>query len=355
MSEPSKPISAGDATSFFAAFAVCCKAMSAMGRLKWLGDLPNRGLLLVLGAAVLAFSLLSPTFRTAGNLENILVGFSHMGILAVGQAFPILLGGIDLSVGSILALSGMTGFDLFLVFQLPGSIVVPAMLAVATAAGALNGALIVLARLQPFIVTLATMAAYRGLTYAISGRQLYPQLATSAIQDRLLLGFDDSVGRIPYAFFFLLLLCATGQFALSLTKFGRDVYTVGGNLEAARLSGIDVSRTFIAAYAISGFCAGLAALLLVSRMTTSQENLGLGIELSAIAAAIVGGVSLQGGVGNALGPAIGAFLLGVILIGLNLVGVTTYAQPVLTGLILLAAVAYDRRKVLKGLRSEAGA
>ena len=146
-----------------------------MGRPKWLGDLPNRGLLLVLAAAVLAFSLLSPTFRTAGNFENILVGFSHMGILAVGQAFPILLGGIDLSVGSILALSGMTGFDLFLVFQLPGLIVVPAMLAVATAAGALNGALIVFVRLQPFIATLATMAAYRGLTYAISGRQLYPR------------------------------------------------------------------------------------------------------------------------------------------------------------------------------------
>ena len=321
-----------------------------MGRLKSLGDFPNRGLVLVLAAAALGFSSLSPSFRTGGNFENILVGFSHMGILAVGQAFPILLGGVDLSVGSILALSGMIGFDLFLVFQLPGMVVIPVMLAAATAAGAINGLLIVFARLQPFIATLATMAAYRGLTYAISGRQIYPELATSAIHDRLLLGLDESIGRFPFAFVFLVVVCAAAQFALSLTKFGRDVYTVGGNLEAARLSGVDVSRIFVAAYATSGFCSGLAAVLLVSRMTTSQENLGIGIELSAIAAAIVGGVSMQGGVGDAVGPVIGAFLMGVILIGLNLIGVTTYAQPVLTGLILLGAVAYDRRKVSLGTR-----
>jgi ribose/xylose/arabinose/galactoside ABC-type transport system permease subunit len=157
------------------------------------------------------------------------------------------VGGIDLSIGSILALSGMIGFDCFLVFQWPGMIVVPAMLAAATAAGALNGLLIVFVRLQPFIATLATMAAYRGLTYAISGRQIYPELATSAIDDRLLLSFDDSVGRIPCAFFLLILLCAAGQFALSLTKFGRNIFTVGGNLEAARLSGVNIGRTIVAA------------------------------------------------------------------------------------------------------------
>jgi ribose/xylose/arabinose/galactoside ABC-type transport system permease subunit len=321
-----------------------------MARLKSIGEFPNRGLLLVFAATALVFSLLSPSFRTAGNFENVLVGFSHMGILAVGQAFPILLGGVDLSVGSILALTGMMGFDLLLVVHLPGAIAIPVMLAAATAAGAINGLLIVFVRLQPFIATLATMAAYRGLTYAISARQIYPELATSAIRDRFFLGFDDFLGRFPYAFFVLALVCAAAQIGLSFTKFGRDVYTVGGNVEAARLSGVRVGRTLVMAYAISGFCAGLAALLLVSRMTTSQENLGIGIELSAIAAAIVGGVSLQGGVGDAIGPVIGAFLMGVILIGLNLVGVTTYAQPVLTGLILLSAVAYDRWQVLTGAR-----
>jgi ribose/xylose/arabinose/galactoside ABC-type transport system permease subunit len=310
--------------------------------MKYMARLPNRELVLFFLMTVAVFSGLSETFRSTGNLENILTGFSHMGILALGQTFPILLGGIDLSVGAIVALAGMVAFDCFVIYELPGPVVIPIMLATATAAGAINGVLIVKARLQPFIATLATMAVYRGVTYAISGRQIFPELATRSIRDPLLLGFDDYIGPIPYAFFLLIAIAAVGQFILSATKFGRDLYTVGGNIEAARLSGIRVERAIIVSYAISGLCAGLAALVLVARMTTSQENLGIGIELSAIAAAIIGGVSFQGGIGNVIGPVIGAFLMGVILIGLNLVGVTTYAQPVLTGIILLGAVSYDR-------------
>jgi ribose/xylose/arabinose/galactoside ABC-type transport system permease subunit len=321
---------------------------------RYLARLPNRELMLFFLLTVVVFSLLSRSFRTAGNFENTLIGFSHMGILAVGQAFPILLGGIDLSVGSIIALVGMIAFDGFLIFHLPGQLVIPIMLAAATAAGAVNGLLIVKARLQPFIATLATMAAYRGITYAISGRQIFPELATKSIADRLLTGFDDYVGHFPYAFFLLLGVALVAQLILSTTRLGRDLYTVGGNIEAARLCGIEVGRATIIAYAISGLCAGLAALVLISRMTTSTENLGIGIELSAIAAAIIGGVSLQGGVGNVIGPVIGAFLMGVILIGLNLIGVTTYAQPVLTGAILLGAVAYDRRLASRQAR-DAGA
>jgi ribose/xylose/arabinose/galactoside ABC-type transport system permease subunit len=310
--------------------------------MKYLARLPNRELVFFFLVTVAVFSFISETFRSSGNFENILIGFSHMGILAVGQAFPILLGGIDLSVGAILALAGMIAFDCFLIYDLPGPVVVPVMLIAATAAGAVNGLLIVKARLQPFIATLATMAAYRGVTYAISGRQIYPELATRPIRDPFLLGFDDYIGHFPYAFLLLIVVAALAQFVLSATKFGRDLYTVGGNIEAARLSGIKVERAIVISYAISGFCVGLAALALISRMTTSQENLGMGIELTAIAAAIIGGVSLQGGIGNVVGPVIGAFLMGVILIGLNLAGVTTYAQPVLTGVILLGAVYYDR-------------
>jgi len=315
--------------------------------MKSLAGLPNRELVLFFLLTVAVFSYFSASFRTTGNLENILIGFSHMGILAVGQTFPILLGGIDLSVGAIVALAGMIAFDCFMIYNLPGQVVIPIMLTAATAAGAINGLLIVKLRLQPFIATLATMAAYRGMTYAISGRQIFPELATQPIRDTFLLGFDDYIGNVPYAFFLLIVLAALCQFVLSATKFGRDLYTVGGNIEAARLSGIKVGRSIVAAYAISGFCSGLAALVLISRMTTSQENLGIGIELTAIAAAIIGGVSLQGGVGNVIGPVIGAFLMGVILIGLNLVGVTTYAQPVLTGVILLVAVYYDRLLALR--------
>jgi len=315
--------------------------------MKLLARIPNRELAAVFVSTVATFSFLSATFRTKDNIEDILAGFSHIGLLAIGQAFPILLGGIDLSVGSILALSGMIAFDGFLIFGLPGPLVIPVMLLAATTAGAINGLLIVKCRLQPFIATLATMAAYRGLTYAISGRQIFPQLATQSINDDSLLGFDGNIGPFPYAFFLTVGVAVLAQLVLSFTKFGRDLFTVGGNIEAARLSGINVGQAIVISYAMSGLCAGLAALILVSRMTTSQENLGIGIELSAIAAAIIGGVSLVGGTGNVIGPVIGAFLMGVILIGLSLLGVTTYAQPVLTGAVLLGAVYYDKLAATK--------
>jgi ribose/xylose/arabinose/galactoside ABC-type transport system permease subunit len=163
--------------------------------MKYLIRLPNRELVLFFVVVVAIFSFLSKSFRTSGNFENILGGFSHMGILAVGQAFPILLGGIDLSVGSIIALSGMIAFDGFLIFSLPGQVVVPLMLVAAAVAGAVNGMLIVRLRLQPFIATLATMAAYRGLTYAISGRRIFPELATQSINDGFLLGYVPSADR----------------------------------------------------------------------------------------------------------------------------------------------------------------
>jgi ribose/xylose/arabinose/galactoside ABC-type transport system permease subunit len=303
--------------------------------------LPNRELIVVFALTVAVFCSFSESFRTGGNFENVLIGFSHTAILAIGESLPILLGGIDLSVGSTMALAGMFAFDGFIIFGLPGWVVLPATLIAATLAGAVNGVLIAKLRLQPFIATLATMAAYRGLTYAISGRQIYPELATRSITDPLLVGFDDYVGHFPYAFFLLLVVFAVVQFVLSYTKFGRDLYTAGGNLEAARLCGIRTDRTVIVSYSVSGLCAGLAALVLLSRMTTATESLGIGIEMSAIAAAIIGGVSLQGGIGSVFGPVIGAFLMGVVLIGLNLIGIPTYAQPVMTGVILLGAVWYD--------------
>ena len=134
------------------------------------------------------------------------------------------------------------------------------------------------------------------------------------------------------------------------TRFGRDLYAVGGNIEAARLAGINTGRTIVAAYAIAGFCAAVTALIMVARFTTSTEALGTGMELTAIAAAVIGGVSLTGGVGSMFGPALGAFLLGAVLLGLTLMGVPQFVQQVLTGVILLAAVGYDRLSALRRQR-----
>ena len=321
----------------------------------------SHALWLFLGLTTLFFSVFAPRFASASNLESLMSGYSFVAILAIGQSFPILLRGIDLSIGAIVALAGMVTFDLALMFHWPGGLIVPAALVVATLAGALNGVLIVVLRLQPFIATLATLAAYRGLVFSISGRQLVPGLSTTPIDDPWItaldtyfdiggaLGLADTVAwpQFPLSFFVMGGLWLVLHLLLRYTRFGRDLYTVGGNHEAARLAGIATGRTTILAYAICGFCAGIAALLLVARLTTSTEALGNGMELTAIAAAVIGGVSLQGGIGSVGGPVLGAVLLGVILVGLTLMGVSQFVQQILTGLILLAAVGHDRLLVLR--------
>lgn len=302
------------------------------------------------------FSAFAPRFASASNLESLLAGYSFVAIVAMGQALTILVRGIDLSVGAIVALTGMVVFDASLILQLPGALVLPMALLVALLAGLVNGLLVVGLRLQPFIATLATLAAYRGLVFAISGRQWRPELATTPLADPWILGLEtyfepgpalglDQLLRlpaIPLSFVVALGVLLVLQAMLSRTRFGHALQAIGGNPEAARLAGVPVGRCIVAAYALSGLCAGIAALLLVARLTTSTEALGQGLELTAIAAAVIGGVSLRGGVGSAWGPLLGAFLLGVVLLGLTLLGISQFVQQILTGVILLAAVVQAR-------------
>lgn len=329
----------------------------------------NLALILFFAGTIAFFCVSAPRFATASNFENLLSGYSFVAILAMGQAFPLLVRGIDLSIGAIVGVVGMVVFDLSLIFALPGYLILPIALLAGIALGALNGSLIVYLRLQPFIATLATLAAYRGLTYSISGRQLVPGLTTTPITDRWIVGIEnyydvggwtgiDQVIRMPWfplSFFIMLVVFVVLQTLLSKTRFGRDTYAVGGNYEGARLAGINVNRIIIAAYAISGLCAAITALIMVARFTTSTEALGVGMELTAIAAAVIGGVSLAGGVGSLFGPIIGAFLLGVVLLGLTLQGVPQFVQQIITGGILLAAVGYDRLLFLRRQRRLAGA
>jgi ribose/xylose/arabinose/galactoside ABC-type transport system permease subunit len=323
------------------------------------GGLGRSGVSLALFYAVVvgAFSLASPEFRSTANLVEILTDYSYVGILAVGVSFPILLAGIDLSIGAIVGLVGMTAFDLMLLIgHLPGAAVIPICLFVGIAAGLANGALIAWVGLNPFIATLATLATYRGVNWAISGRQIKEELATTAITDQNFLKIDGSIesvpwiGTIPYSFLYLLAVIAAAWFVLRKTKLGRDIYAVGGNERAARLAGIKVMRVKLFAYAVSGFCAAIVALVLVARFQTSPEDLGTGFELSAISAAVIGGVGLAGGVGGPIGPALGAFLVGTLYVGLTLMNVTTYAQGVVAGVVLILAVAYDRFTKLRAAR-----
>lgn len=310
------------------------------------------------------FCSAAPNFLSAGNFENLMAGYAFIGILAIGQAFPILLRGIDLSVGAILALVGMCIFDLSLMFGLPGWAILPLALLVGTLAGVINGLMVTVLRLSPFIATLASLAAYRGLVYAISGRQLVPELSTKPITDRWITGFETyfdltrllglkgivKLPWVPLSFLILIGTLIVFHLLLTRTRFGRDLASIGGNPEAARLAGINVAGLTVAAYAISGFCAGLAAILLVARLTTSTESLGEGIELTAIAAAVIGGFSLSGGTGRLEGPVIGTFLLGVVLIGLTQMGISPFVQQILTGVILLVAVGNDRLQTLRADR-----
>ena len=296
------------------------------------------GLISILLLLIIIFSLLSPNFRTLNNLRSVLSNYSHIAIMAVGVAFPIILGEIDLSVGAIMGLVGMVLFNLLLIHQLPA----PLAIGIGLGIGLVNGLLINRFKLQAFIATLATLVAYRGITYGISGRQLFPQTTVQAITDPLYLAIDTKIGVLPYAFIYLILLVAVTHVLLHNTKLGMHIYATGGNETAAQLSGINVRRVRLFAYAVSGLCSALAALIMTSRMRSTQESLGLSFELSAITAVIIGGVSLRGGIGTTLGPALGAFLAGTLYTGLTMVGVTTYAQPVIVGIVLLIAVAYDK-------------
>lgn len=324
-------------------------------RLRW--ALPGSSALPVFFAVTFAFfCVVAPRFASASNIENLMAGYAFIAIVAMGQAFALLVRGIDLSVGAIVALAGMVAFDASLILHLPGWVVLLLTVMAGTLAGAANGLLVVGLRLQPFIATLATLAAYRGMVFAISGRQRVPELSTTPITDPWIIGLESyfdigaalaltdtiSLPALPLSFVVMLVLLLVFQTILSRSRFGHELLAIGGNPEAARLAGISVARGIVLAYTLSGLCAGIAALLLVARLTTATESLGNGLELTAIAGAVIGGVSVRGGSGSLWGPVLGTFLLGVVLLGLTLYGISQFVQQILTGAVLLGAVAHAR-------------
>lgn len=288
----------------------------------------------VLILLALAFGMLAPNFLEPGNLANVLKQASLLGFVALGMCFVLIAGGLDLSVGAVVALSSVLVAGL--AATLPPILGIHIALIAGTLVGVLNGILITTFKLQPIIVTLSSMAIVRGIAMAYSDSR--PIFGT--LPEELFLLFDGVVLGLPVPALLFFLASAMAVFFLRFTSLGRQIYQVGGNEEAARLAGIDVARVKITTYAVSGFLSAFAGLMLVARMQSGEAvRTGIGWELDAIAAAAIGGVSLMGGIGTVSGTLCGALIIGMMANAFNLMGVNPYWQRIVIGIILAVAVA----------------
>ncbi|MEJ7862111.1 MAG: ABC transporter permease [Pyrinomonadaceae bacterium] len=287
-------------------------------------------------AETIVFSALASQFASVENLVNVALSIAVIGILAVGMTFIILTGGIDLSIGSVAALAGVVAAIVTQHTEI-ASLGFAAALGIGLASGAFNGVTIAYFRVPPFVVTLAVLTIARGLAFIFSGGRSIGNLPESFGR----LGKLVFLG-IPFSVWLMILAFALGWFLLRHTTFGRYVYAVGGNAEAAFLAGVKTKAVLFQVYVLNGFLVGLAAIVLASRLGAGVPNAGLQYELDVIAAVVVGGTSLSGGRGSVVSTLFGAIFIGVLNNGLNLVGVDTYVQKIILGVVILLAVLADR-------------
>ncbi len=287
-------------------------------------------------AETIVFSALASQFASVENLVNVALSIAVIGILAVGMTFIILTGGIDLSIGSVPALAGVVAAIVTQHTEI-ASLGFAAALGIGLASGAFNGVTIAYFRVPPFVVTLAVLTIARGLAFIFSGGRSIGNLPESFGR----LGKLVFLG-IPFSVWLMILAFALGWFLLRHTTFGRYVYAVGGNAEAAFLAGVKTKAVLFQVYVLNGFLVGLAAIVLASRLGAGVPNAGLQYELDVIAAVVVGGTSLSGGRGSVISTLFGAIFIGVLNNGLNLVGVDTYVQKIILGVVILLAVLADR-------------
>ena len=295
--------------------------------------LPLAGLIVV----SILMGLASDNFFTVSNILNVLRQVSIVAVLAVGMTFVILTGGIDLSVGAVMALVGTLASGLMVHAGLPASAALALGVLIGLAIGTINGVLVAWGRMPAIIVTLATMGMARGIGLIYSGG--YP---ISGLPSWVSWFGVGRIGMIPVPVIIMFIIYAIAWVVIERTAFGRHVYALGGNETAARLSGVKTLRVKLAVYAISGFTSALAAVILTGRLMSGQPNAGVGFELDAIAAVVLGGTAIAGGRGLVIGTLIGAILLGILNNGLNLMGINPYLQDVIKGGIILLAIYIGR-------------
>ncbi|MCJ8341472.1 MAG: ribose ABC transporter permease [Cetobacterium sp.] len=284
-------------------------------------------------------SIINPRFLSFMNILNVLRQTSVNSIIAIGMTLVILTAGIDLSVGSILAISGAFCAGM-IAFGFNPIISIILALGAGFLFGMFNGLLVSKGKLQPFIVTLVTMTLLRGATLVFTDGKPIPVRNGGIIFDNIGEGYFLN---IPIPIYIMVLLFISGYFLLTHTKFGRYIYAIGGNEEATKLSGINTDKVKIMVYGISGLLSALAGIIITSRLWSAQPTAGSGYELDAIAAVVLGGTSLSGGVGRITGTALGAIIIGVLGNALNLLDVSSYYQMMIKALVILAAVLMDRK------------
>lgn len=301
----------------------------------------NREFVAFIGLLVLIiiFSIATPDFLSTYNIMNTFRQASIIAVLAVGMTYVIISGGIDLSVGSIVSLSGTIAAYTMIATGSGALVGIVVGLGVGILAGLINGIVVSILKVPPIIATLAMLTVAQGVPLAITGG--YP---VSGLPD----SFDwigrASIGPIPTPVIIMFFVYLVGYIILKYSKFGAYIYGIGGNEEATRLSGLRVTRVKIWIYVFSGITASIGGLILASRMSSGQPLAGQGLELDAIAAVVIGGASIMGGSGGVIGSLIGALIMAVLSNGLDLMNINSYYQMIFTGIIIVVAVASQRNK-----------
>lgn len=305
--------------------------------------LPRSYLVIVLVIVALVGTFASDHFLTVFNIKNILITAAVVSVLAVGQFFVVVTGGIDLSVGSIVAFATVLA-SIFLRAGIPTIAAIPMVLLACALIGTINGAVVVYAGITPFIATLAMLSIVKGFSYLIQSGTLI-QINDQGFLDL----FNSEVAGIPRPVIVFVVVMLVAAFATKLTTFGRQLYAIGGNQEASRLSGLPVKRNLVSVYSLSGLLAGLAGLMLAAQLLQGSSLVGSGYELDSIAAVVVGGASLFGGTGDPISAVVGGLIIGTLANIMNILGIDSQVQLIIKGAVILVAVYFTTGNGLRGL------
>lgn len=301
-------------------------------------DLSNMSSLIVLVVLCVALSIAEPAFHSFNNLINILQQVTTIAVLALGVNVVIFTGGIDISVGSVVAFTGIVMGKIIVEGGMPTIVGIAAALIIGALCGTFNGIMISKFKLQPMIATLAMMSMARGAAYTIADGNTI----TGYSAGFRWIGTGTIPGtQIPVQIIFMIALYIVFYYVMKYRKFGRYIYSIGGNEEATRLSGINVDKYKTLAYTLSGLCAGISSVILTAKLNSAQSTAGLDYEMDAIASCVIGGTSLLGGSGSVWGTFVGAIIMIVIRNGLNLLNVSSNLQKLVIGVVILLAVLAD--------------